>query len=76
MGAYDTILVPCPTCGEKEEAQSKSGDCLLRTFELDKCPIDVLPDVNRHAPFTCNKCKTVFEVKLFTSYEVVKIKKC
>ena len=33
MGMYDTILVPCPKCGTKEEFQSKSGGCCLETVE-------------------------------------------
>lgn len=62
MGCYDTVLVPCPKCGEKAEFQSKGGDCLLRTFELSDCPPDVMLDVNRHAPCQCPKCSTYFKV--------------
>jgi len=35
----------------------------MDTFELDKCPVDVLGDVNRHAPFEC-ECGAVFQVDL------------
>lgn len=63
MGCYDTVLVPCPQCGEKAEFQSKSGECLLRTFELKDCPADVLENVNRHAPAECAKCGTKFEME-------------
>ena len=66
MGCYDTVLVPCPKCGEKAEFQSKGGDCLLRTFELADCPTDVMLDVNRHSPCTCLKCGTLFEVEFRT----------
>lgn len=62
MGLYDTVHVPCPKCGEKQGFQSKSGPCLLDDFELDKCPEDVLRDVNRHAPATCGKCGIKFWV--------------
>lgn len=63
MGCYDTVLVPCPKCGEKYPAQSKSGDCVLGEYEMNECPEDVMWDVNRHAPFTCEKCGTVFYVE-------------
>lgn len=62
MGLFDSVLVPCPECGTKTEAQSKSGDCLLGWYELEDAPADVLLDVNRHAPFTCRMCGNVFSV--------------
>ena len=62
MGIYDTVLVPCPKCGGVEYAQSKSGECELKDYALDDAPLDVLVDVNRHAPFQCERCSTVFEV--------------
>jgi hypothetical protein len=62
MGCYDTILLPCPKCGEIYDAQSKSGDCTLRVFDFKDTPQDVMSNVNRHAPFVCFKCHTVFHV--------------
>ena len=50
MGVYDTVIVPCPTCGECGEFQSKSGKCLLETYSLDEAPDDILLDVNRDGP--------------------------
>lgn len=67
MGCFDTVFVPCPKCGEKYPAQSKGGNCTLSDYELDDCPPDVMSDVNRHAPFECEKCKTLFEV----SYKII-----
>jgi endogenous inhibitor of DNA gyrase (YacG/DUF329 family) len=64
MGVYDTVMVPCPQCGEKAEFQSKSGECILLEVELEDCPYDILGDVNRHSPYTCSKCETVFEVHI------------
>lgn len=66
MGMYDTVLVPCPTCGEKYPAQTKGGPCYLTEYELERAPSDVLSDVNRHAPFTCDACGAVFTVRLRT----------
>lgn len=62
MGMFDTVMVPCPTCGEKADFQSKSGPCVLGTHELEVAPADVLSDVNRHAPHECVKCGTRFLV--------------
>lgn len=62
MGCYDSVMVPCPTCGWRSEFQSKGGECLLRTYQLESCPQDVLADVNRHAPNACEQCGTVYEV--------------
>ena len=64
MGVYDTVLVPCPRCGDRVEAQSKSGDCILARYRLEDAPYDVLSNVNRHAPFVCENCGTIFEVQL------------
>lgn len=65
MGLYDTVIVPCPECGKKEEFQSKSGQCYLQVVKLEECPVDILADVNRHSPYNCD-CGTVFEVDLST----------
>lgn len=62
MGCYDTVIIPCPNCGEPYAAQSKGGKCFLDNYSLDNAPQDVLADVNRHAPFTCDQCETIFEV--------------
>lgn len=62
MGCFDTVMVPCPKCGARSEFQSKGGDCILRTFDLENAPTDVLSDVNRHAPGRCDQCGTLFKV--------------
>lgn len=67
MGMFDEIKLPCPNCGEIYYAQSKSGPCVMAIVGLDDTSEDaqdIIRDVNRHAPFRCHKCKTVFEVKL------------
>lgn len=62
MGMYDSIMVPCPSCGHKQEAQSKSGPRNMDVFTLVNAPEDVFKDVNRHAPFQCTKCGGKFYV--------------
>lgn len=64
MGCFDSVRVPCPKCGEKAEFQSKGGECVLAVYELEETPLDVMNDVNRHAPYTCEKCATQFAVSV------------
>jgi len=73
MGMFDSVMVPCPKCGELSEFQSKGGACTLTVCTLASAPADVLSDVNRHAPNTCANCGTAFAVKVCveaTSVEV------
>lgn len=63
MGCYDTVVVNCPKCGREHYLQSKGGECLLKEYTLKNCPVDVLSDVNRHAPFNC-ECGVVFDIRL------------
>jgi hypothetical protein len=71
MGCYDSIFLPCPKCGELYEAQSKSGDCLLRVYDFKYTPKDVMENVNRHAPFTCFNCGTIFKVEFNPEIKIV-----
>jgi hypothetical protein len=60
---YDTIHVPCPKCQTTLEFQSKSGDCTLMEYTLENAPVEVLEDVNRHAPRECKKCGSFIEIQ-------------
>lgn len=73
MGMFDSVWVPCPKCGALAEFQSKGGDCSLTDYTLDNAPPEVLGDVNRHSPQTCEKCGTTFRVRMqiFASSEIV-----
>lgn len=64
MGMYDTVVLHCPACNEPLWAQSKGGDCILGHYKLSEAPVDVLSDVNRHAPFECEECGCMFKVEL------------
>ena len=64
MGVYDEIEVPCPKCGRRYYAQSKSGPCAMKTYTLYGAPDDVLEDVNRHAPFECDGCGAHFCIEI------------
>ena len=55
MGMFDSVMVPCPKCGERAEFQSKAGDCHLEIFTIDDAP-DVVE--------TCAKCRTRFTIAI------------
>ena len=63
MGCYDVVRINCPSCKQEYDAQSKGGDCKLATYTLENVPEDVYSNINRHAPFICQKCGTLFEVR-------------
>lgn len=65
MGMFDTVMVPCPTCGKRVEFQSKGGECNLNYYDLDQAPANVLSDINRHSPYTC-ECGAMFAVRVYT----------
>jgi len=66
---YDTVILKCPKCKKEIDAQTKSGDCLLRYFDFpgegdNPAPNDVMYDVNRHAPHICEDCDYSFAVDI------------
>jgi hypothetical protein len=67
MGCYDIVKVPCPKCGEEYYCQSKGGNCDFGGYNLENCPVDILLDVNRHAPYEC-ECGTKFYVEFEKYY--------
>lgn len=63
MGMFDSIMVPCPTCGKKAEYQSKGGDCNLDEYTLHNAPLRVLADADRHgASRECSDCGAYFQI--------------
>jgi hypothetical protein len=63
MGVYDTVRVPCPQCGTLGYFQTKSGPCEMKEYDLADAPVDVMANVNRHAPWQCEECWTYFWVE-------------
>lgn len=53
MGLFDSVMVPCPSCGRDVEFQSKGGDCLMHRFPLVSAPLDVLVGAIRWNPTRC-----------------------
>lgn len=46
MGCYDSVNIPCPTCGEMVEFQSKVGDCGLDTYHHRHVPPEIAKALN------------------------------
>lgn len=69
MGMFDEVRVPCPNCGTIYIAQSKGGDCVMRTYDLAEAPSDVLGDLNRGYDMYCEECGTGFRVRLIPIVE-------
>jgi hypothetical protein len=61
MSVFDSVRTPCPACGAPLEFQSKSGDCLLRSFTLWDAPVDVVIGTY---PQTCSTCKRQWRLVL------------
>lgn len=37
---------------------------MLAEYRLDEAPFDVISDVNRHSPYKCKRCGTLFDVEV------------
>lgn len=64
MGMFDTLVIKCPSCNEDVEEQTKSGPCMLYTYEWENCSDNMKYGfTGRHR---CYHCKSEFEVKVKT----------
>ena len=72
MGMFDTVMVPCPQCGTKNEFQSKGGECKLAVYDLEDVPVDVLSDANRY-PNSCSKCGIPYKIVIQYSASVARV---
>ena len=68
---FDSVWVKCPQCGEENDFQSKSGECILGNYNLDECPEDVLQNINRHSPIECEECGCKYEVDIVNRKAVI-----
>ena len=57
MGVYNTILVPCPECGNEVEFQTKSGDCSLTTYSILCAPYEEVKGIMGRNNY-CRECNT------------------
>jgi len=62
MGMFDSILVKCPHCNNKLEFQSKSGPCMLASFEGNKIPLMVAISSEEDI-VKCKKCKKNIQIE-------------
>ena len=61
MGMFDSIFVKCPNCKNKLEFQSKSGPCMLASFEGDKIPLMVAVGSEEDI-VKCENCKKNIQI--------------
>lgn len=62
MGMFDSVVGKCPYCGTENELQSKAGECMLRSYNLDtadKVPIQIARDLHGSTE-TCYSCGKPF----------------
>ena len=61
MGMFDSVVTRCPKCHGDIEYQSKAGDCLLRTYDLDDVPVAIGIDINGDVS-CCNDCGESYKI--------------
>jgi hypothetical protein len=59
MGMYDSVMVPCPSCGKQVEFQSKEWDCQMDRWSLEEAPAKVKFDI-MNEPNHCEACDNWF----------------
>jgi predicted RNA-binding Zn-ribbon protein involved in translation (DUF1610 family) len=62
MGMFDTVLIECPQCKRVIKEQTKSGDCNLRTYQLEDAPAKVLMGISDR--YSCPNCGRNFRVRV------------
>ena len=61
MGMFNEVYYTCPECGSGIVDQTKSGDCTLKCFNMDRVPIEDVDGLDR--TICCDDCKSTFVVK-------------
>jgi len=61
MGMFDSVWFDCPYCAEREEVQSKAGDCVLDDFHQSDVPPHIAIDLEKSTK-ECSQCGERFEV--------------
>lgn len=60
MGLFDSLYHNCPTCGARNEFQSKADiDPYMRSYTVESAPTHILVDV-LNAPEYCQSCGNWF----------------
>lgn len=63
MGMFDSVMVPCPSCGTVNEFQSKGGLCQLRCYTPENAPADVLGDAVANVE-KCSNCGEEYRLQV------------
>ena len=58
---FDSIIVKCPKCNNELEFQSKSGPCMLASFDEKKIPLIIAIGCNEDIVL-CRKCKKHIQI--------------
>ena len=61
MGMFDSVRVKCPNCNNELEFQSKSGPCILESFDGEKIHLMVAIGCNEDI-ILCRKCKKKVQI--------------
>jgi transcription elongation factor Elf1 len=63
MGMFDYVYWDCPNCGHRNEEQSKSGECMLNSYDLIDAPISIQADFDCSYLY-CGSCNKSSEFKI------------
>lgn len=47
MGMFDSVRGRCPHCRKEVMLQSKAGECLLDTYDIESVPVEIAKDLNK-----------------------------
>lgn len=61
MGMFDRVWVNCPVCGEREDFQSKRGECSLHDYTQYKVPVEIALDLDGEV-LACTGCGTKLQL--------------
>ena len=57
MGMFDELVVHCPLCGEIITFQSKAGECILATYDIQDIPPRIAGDLDGKYEH-CENCES------------------
>ena len=71
MGMFDAVMFECPICNASMEAQSRAGECILRTFSSVNVPPKIATSLDGELVH-CEACDRVWTIALVmrTEYEL------
>jgi transcription elongation factor Elf1 len=76
MGSFNTILITCPTCNYRNSVQTKSGSCMMNTYDVRDAPLPDLTEVVEEAEeerLLCEQCEKKLQIRVqkITTVEVL-----